>query len=226
MNKKIALFDIDGVIYDGHTIFDQIQDQEKRGIIAKGTWYNILLEAEAYKLGNKTYKEAADTMLNIHALALKNRPYDDLLENTSSFLAKNSDKFFPYFKGLVSKLKVTHDIYFVTTNFQFMCDAIGKMFEINNYFSSIAEIKNGKFTGKVKLSLAGNKRIVCKIIDKYGIKGSVAVGDSENDIDMLDQVEFPFVMEPNKHLEKFANKKSWKIVDRDNIVKNILLQID
>lgn len=31
--KKLAVFDIDGVIYEGYSIFDQIQDQEKRGII-------------------------------------------------------------------------------------------------------------------------------------------------------------------------------------------------
>lgn len=220
--RNVALFDIDGVIYDGHTIFDQIQDQEKRGIITKGTWNKILLEVKAYKLGNKTYKDSANEMLKIHALALKGRLCKDILIDTCNFLSKNSDKFFPYFGELISKLKKTHDIYFVTTNFQFMPVAVGKLFGIGNYFSSVAEVRDGKFTGKVKLSLAGNKGVISKIMDKYGVKGSIAVGDSENDVDMLDKVEFPFVMEPNENLEEFANKKGWQIANRNTISKKII----
>jgi len=220
--RKIAFFDVDGVIYNGHTIFDQIQDQEKRGIIENGTWNKILLEVEAYKSGSKNYKQAANTMLKVHSLALKDCSYTDLLEDTFNFLSKNTHKFFPYFKDLVPKLKKNHDIYFVTTNFQFMCEAVCKMFGVNRYLSSLAEVRGGKFTGSVKLSLAGNKNIVSEIIEKYGISGSIAVGDSENDFDMLDKVEFPFVMEPNEQLEKLANKKGWQIVNRNTITEKML----
>lgn len=67
------------------------------------------------------------------------------------------------------------------------------------------------------MSLAGNKNIVSSLIEKYGKVGSFAVGDSENDADMLELVEFPFVMEPNPKLEVIANKNGWKIVNRSTI---------
>ncbi|MGA3292302.1 MAG: HAD family hydrolase [Candidatus Microgenomates bacterium] len=215
--KKLALFDIDGVIYNGHTIFDQIQDWEKRGVVAKGTWDKILIELSEYKSGKKNYKQAADRMLEIYAQAVKGKSPNIILEDTYKFLNHNKDKFFPYFENLVSQIKDTYDIYFVTTNFQFMCEALGRIYGVKNYLSSIAGIANGKFTGRVELSLGGNKGIAADLISKYGKKGSIAVGDSENDADMLNKVDFPVVIEPNSYLKDIAREKGWQIVNRDTI---------
>lgn len=218
-SKKLAFFDIDGVIYDGHTIFDQIQNQEERGILAKGTWNKILIEIEEYKSGRKNYKQAADTMLKISALSIKGNSYKEMLDDTTNYMVRNKNKFFQYFAKTVPLLKKKYDIYFVTTNFQFMCEAICGIFGTKNYLSSIAEVKNGKFTGKVELSLGGNKGIVKNLIKKYGKKGSIAVGDSENDADMLNKVEYPFVFEPNEKLEKISKDSGWKSINRDSAYK-------
>ena len=215
--KKLALFDIDGVIYGSHILFGQIQDQEKSGIVPKGTWDKISSLLGEYKSGQKNYKEAADEMLQVYAQAIKGVDYNKIVDNTSAFLNANKDKFFPYFAQIVPKIKEKYDIYFVTTNFQFACDAVCKIFGLKNYLSSIAEVENGKFTGKVTLSLGGNKGIVADLVSKYGKGGSFAVGDSENDADMLDKVEYAFVMEPNDKLIEIAQKKGWQIVDRDKI---------
>ncbi len=220
--KKLALFDIDGVIYGSHILFGQIQDQEKKGIVPKGTWDKILSLLNEYKSGQKNYKQAADEMLQVYAEAIKGADYDEIVNSTSDFLNNNKDKFFSYFLEIVPKIKQKYDIYFVTTNFQFACDAVCKMFGLEDYLSSIAEVKNGKFTGKVALSLGGNKGIVADLVSKYGKEGSFAVGDSENDADMLDKVEHPFVMEPNDKLVEIAEKKGWQIVDRDNIGLQLL----
>ncbi len=223
--KKLALFDIDGVIYEGHTIFDQIQDQEKRGILAKGTWDKILFELGEYKSGKKNYKQAADAMLEISALAVKNRSYKEMVDDTTDYLIRNKNKFFPYFEKLIPQINKTHDTYFVTTNFQLMCEALGIIFGIKNYLSSIAEVKDGRFTGKVELSLGGNKGIVSSLISKYGRSGSIAVGDSENDADMLDKVEYPLVMEPNEKLIVIAKQKGWQVVNRDTIADIIMSHV-
>jgi phosphoserine phosphatase len=215
--KRLALFDIDGVIYGGYTIFDQIQDQEKRGIIPKGTWDKIILILTDYKSGAKNYTEAANTMLDVSAESIRGMDFDDLLHDTSEYMLRNKNNFFPYFEKLVPFLSKTHDIYFVTTNFQMIPKAIGDMFGVKNFLSSIAGVEKGKFTGKVKLSLSGNKGIVSDLLTKYGVEGSIAVGDSENDADMLDKVELPLVMEPNEKLEKIAKEKGWQIVNRDII---------
>ncbi|QQG41571.1 MAG: haloacid dehalogenase-like hydrolase [Candidatus Woesebacteria bacterium] len=220
--KKLALFDIDGVIYGGHVIFGQIQSQEKSGLIVKGTWDKVHLLLEEYKSGQKNYKQAADKMLEVYAEALKGIDYKEIVESTSEYLDENKDKFFSYFAEIIPQIKEEYDIYFVTTNFQFACEGVCTMFGLKDYLSSIAEVKDGKFTGKVELSLAGSKGVVADLVTKYGKSGSFAVGDSENDAEMLDKVEFPFVMEPNDKLVEIADEKGWSIVDRDDIADAIL----
>lgn len=220
--KKLALFDIDGVVYRGHSIFDIIQDQEKKGLITKGTWSKILLEIEKYKSGKKDYKQAANGMLDAYAISLKDKKYKDVVDHNTNYFTENKDKFFPYFQKLIPQLSETYEIYFVTTNFQFTAEAIGKIFNIRNYISSIAEVKDGLFTGKVGLSLGGNKGIVADLIKKYGKSGSIAVGDSENDADMLDLVEFPIVISPNEKLQAIAKEKGWEVVNHSTITDIIV----
>ena len=220
--KKLAIFDIDGVIYDGHVIFNSIQDQEKLGLISTGLWSKILSLLDSYQKNKKNYKQVADEMLTEYAKYLKGKKYQDLVDHNYELFIKDKNKFFPYFGNLLIKLNEKYDIYFVTTNFQFTTEAVSKIFGVKNYLSSIAEVKNGIFTGKVGLSLSGNKGIVSTLIDRYGKSGSFAVGDSENDADMLDKVEFPYVMEPNEKLLNISKNKKWKIVNRDTIADIII----
>lgn len=220
--KKLALFDIDGVIYKGHSIFDLIQDQEKMGFIQKGLWDIILGLIGRYKSRELNYKEAADQMLLNYSKRLEGKKYNDILNYSFDFIERNKNKIFPYFTNLVSRLQITHDLYFITTNFDFMAEAFTKTFGLNGFLSSKIKKENDVIKEGVELSLGGNKGIVINLINKYGDGGSIAVGDSENDSDMLDLVKFPIVMEPDERLVKIAKNKNWQVVNRDTITDIIL----
>lgn len=220
--KKLALFDIDGVIYDGQSIISVIQDQEKKGIITKEMWDKVLLEIEEYKSGRKNYQKAADDILSFYAQKLKGLSYKSIFNLSYSFLLKNKGKFFGYFGRVLPLLKKKYDVFFVTSNLQFIAGAFVKIFGVNDYLSSVAEVKEGKFTGKLELSLAGNKGIATYLIKRYGKVGSIAVGDSENDADMLKKVEYPFVFEPNEKLGKICKDNNWEMINRDNAYKRLM----
>lgn len=220
--KKLAFFDIDGTIYDGHSMLDQIKFQEKEGLLVSGTWNKIVLQIILHKLSGKNYQQLSNSLLKIHADSLKGQNYQAVLDKTYEYLSKNNNKFFRYFEKLVKSLKKTHEIYLVTNNFQFLCEAVGKLFQINNYLSSVAEVKNGRFTGKVVLSLAGNKRVISNLISTDNYNGSIAVGNSKNDINMLEKVNLPFAIEPDKHLEMVAKRKGWTIVNRYTLFDKVI----
>ncbi len=223
--KRLALFDIDGVIYDGHSIFDLIQDQEKSGFIKKGLWNYILTLLEKYKEGEMNYKQAADAMLLAHSQKLIGKSYDDLVTENVDFIERNKNKIFPYFSSLISKLQKDYDVYLVTTNFDATAGAFTKYFGLTGSLSSKIGQENGLIDGSIKLSLGGNKGIVKDLIEKYEKEGSIAVGDSENDADMLDLVEFPLAMEPNEKLQAIAKEKGWETVNRDTITDIIMTHV-
>lgn len=220
--KKLALFDIDGVIYEGHSIFDLIQDQEKNGYIEKGLWNEILELLGKYKKGELSYKEAADSMLLAYSKSLAGKNYNEVVEYNKDFILRSEQKIWPYFKKLIPELKKTHDIYFVTTNFDFTAEAFTKYFGLDGFLSSKVNQNSGVIKEGVKLSLGGNKGIVTDLINKYGRLGSVAVGDSENDADMLEKVEFAIAIEPDDKLKNMAEAKKWMIVDHNSISDTIL----
>lgn len=224
---KLALFDIDGVLYKGHLVFDLVQDLEKKKVIS-GVWKKIQFEIGEYKSGKKNYKETANSMLKAHAKALSGLSYKLLFDHADKHISNHKDKVLGYFFDIFPKLSKKYDIYLVTNNFQFAAEAYAKYIRAKGYLSSIAEVKNGKFTGKVELSLGGNKGMVKGLIKMYGKEGSIAFGDSENDADMLKEVEHPFVFEPNDKLEKICKESGWRIVNRDNAysVLRTLLDID
>lgn len=220
--KKLALFDIDGVVYEGHSIFDLIQDQEKSGFIKVGLWNQILDLLTKYKIGELAYTEAANGMLDLYAKSLQGKKYSEILEYNLDFVKRSKDKIFPYFEDLIPELQKTHDIHLVSTNFDFTVEAFVKHFNLGGFLSTKIAQDNGVVSDKIELSLSGNKGIVEELIAKYGKEGSIAVGDSENDADMLNKVDLPLVMEPNEKLQIIAKENNWQIVDRNTIADIIL----
>lgn len=222
--KKLAVFDIDGVLYNGHTIFDIIQKQENEGFVEHGTWKKIENEMVAYKSGEKNYKESADGMLNAYLTALKGKSYNEVKSYLSAFFKSEPRKFYPYFKKVLPQLKKTYDVYLLTTNLHVMADTLVEYFGLKGFLSTEEEIVDGIYTGKMIRSLAGHKSIIKELLNIYPFKGSLAVGDSQNDISMLKEVENPLCINPDHDLELCAKRLHWRIVSQNDI-ENELLQV-
>lgn len=216
------MFDIDGVVYDGHSILDIIQDQVKVGFVDQSIAVLVEEEVASYKSGIKSYEEAANSILYKWAYVLKGKKYNEVLEYNHDFLKNNKSKFFEYFLPLVKELKKKADIFFVTANFQFTTEAFSKYFGIEKFLCSQAEVVDGVLSGNVLSTLAGNKGVVSELVNKKRYTVSIAVGDSENDIDMLRNVTNPVAFEPNDKLKGFASENGWLIVERSNAYNKLL----
>jgi HAD superfamily phosphoserine phosphatase-like hydrolase len=82
------------------------------------------------------------------------------------------------------------------------------------------------FTGKVAYEdmIQDKAAILAHVMKKFGVakRGSVAVGDTESDIPMLQLVEKPLAFNPNQKLYRYAKKKGWKIVvERKDVIYEI-----
>jgi HAD superfamily phosphoserine phosphatase-like hydrolase len=211
--RYLALFDFDNVIYKGHSVFDVIKTQEKDKIIESRVWEVVSSLLLKYKKGEISYKKAASEMLEAWTKGLMGKKYKNVLDYTVKFFRNNSDNFYKYFENILPKLKLNHDVYLVTANFQFISESVKNKYDLSGYLSSEAEVENGMFTGRVKSSLVGNKGAVVDFFKKYPEKKSIAVGDSENDVDMLKQAEAPICFQPNEKLRDVAKENGWLIID-------------
>lgn len=211
--KKVAFFDLDKTIYNTHSFFQLVEYEIEKKRVQISTWSKIQELLEDYKSGKTNYSDTANKLLETFARDLKGQQVSDLYKDVKEFFSNHKSNFFPYFEKILPKLKENHDVYIITTNAQFVAEAIVAEFGLSGYIASEFEVVDGVFTGKIAQSLANGKGLVSALIDKHGYKGSIAAGDSENDIGMLELVEFPICISPNAELHKYASEKNWRIAD-------------
>lgn len=210
--KKIALFDLDRTIYNAHSFLELAEYVIKKGRVKQETWDDIQNLLKEYKLGNATYSDTANKLLVTFAKELDGQKYEDLYSDVYAFFINNKQNFYSYFEKILPTLHRNYDVFIITTNAQYVAQAIVDLFGLEGFIASEFEVVEGVFTGKVTKSLANGKSMVRDLLEKYGKEGSVACGDSENDIGMLELVDHPICINPTDKLREFADKNGWRLV--------------
>lgn len=221
--KSIALFDIDKTIFNQHSLFPASKFLIEKGFLSSDTWSKI--EEELVKYNNKlqTYSYTADKLLVIFGTALTGKNYEDVSSAVKEFFNKNQGNFYDYFKKILPILKQTHEIYLVTTNSQMFAEAVKEMFELDGYLCTNFEVVDDRFSGKMLNSLVGGKHIVEELLSKYE-GNTLAFGDSEDDIGMLEKVTTPICINPTPELLFHAKEKGWTVVN-DTTAYQVILGI-
>lgn len=166
-----------------------------------------------YESGQRSYEDVIRQLLNLYAQALEGVDYDVVLNSTREFY-KASEKFFPYVKPLIERLKPTHDIAIVTGEAQIVASVVAEIFDVPNYFCSQYELINQKFTGKVTKYLSTKEEkqaAIAQFMAAHSRKNSLAIGDSESDIGILESVDKPICINPTPGLKEIAEQKGWQI---------------
>ncbi|MBP9817977.1 HAD family phosphatase [Candidatus Shapirobacteria bacterium] len=221
--KSIALFDIDKTIYNDHSFFAAAKFLINKGILSSDTWTKIETELGKYTQKIQTYSFTANNLLNIFVEALAGKAYDEVMVATKEFFDQNQNNFYPYFKNILPTLRQTHEIYLVTTNSQNVAEVVKNGFGLDGYLCTNFEVVGGIFTGKVLNSLADGKHVVEELVAKYD-GNTMAFGDSENDIGMLEKVKTPVCINPSPELLAHAQKNNWLVVS-DSTAETEVLKI-
>ncbi len=110
---------------------------------------------------------------------------------------------------------------------KFIVDGFGYEYGFDKVYGTFCGTgPSGQFTGEIEeRDLIFNKAAVLqRAIRKEGLtlEGSVAVGDTETDIAMLEMVETPIAFNPNQNLYAHAKRRGWKVVvERKDVVYEI-----
>jgi HAD superfamily phosphoserine phosphatase-like hydrolase len=208
--KSLALFDLDKTIYNDHAFFGATKFLADEGVLSANTWVDVTTELGKYKNKSQTYSQTANNLLGIFARDLRGKDEMEIKNLVKDFFEANNANFYAYFEYLLPRLKKTHKIYLITNNFQPVAQAVVDRFGLDGYISTEFEVVEGRFTGLVQRSLADGKRVVEELLVKYGGE-TMAVGDSENDMEMLARVKHAVCINPSDELKVEALKRGWMI---------------
>jgi len=212
--KGLALFDIDGTIYDGYLTAPLIEAQAEDGLVELRFVDAVFQARDKFKKENYKYEDAVYELLTIWAEGLKGQKYSRVLAHALEFVPTEKERFFPGMIDLIASLEDEYDRHIITGEPQFVGESVKSYFQMSGYAASIFGVKNGILTGEVEKFIASGQdklRQALKIAKNYNLARSLGFGDSEADLDMLSLVECPMCVRPTVILEEYAKKSGWRI---------------
>jgi HAD superfamily hydrolase (TIGR01490 family) len=228
VKKPFAVFDIDGTLIRWQLYHATADALVRLGYISKDKYQSIKDARMAWKRreGEEAFKTYESQLVSLYEKVLRNLTPGQYDEAAQAVFDEYKDQVYRYTRTLIADLKTKRYLLFAISGSQ--TEIVGKIahyYGFDDYIGTVYERAEGKFTGKRKLH-AGSKHVILdELVKKHGAtyEGSVAVGDSESDITMLEAVDQPIAFNPSKKLLQYVQKKGWKIVvERKNTIYELI----
>jgi len=223
--SKVAFFDIDGTVFRSSLLIELVRKLIDAGIFPASVRDEYQNEQEAWQNREGSYEAYVSAVVKSYMTHIKGVFYGDLADVGRGVVAEQSKHVYRYTRDLIQDLK--KEGYFVVAISQSpktILDDFCASYGFDKVYGRIFEIgPEDRFTGAVtEVHLIENKaNIVRRVVEKEGVtlEGSVAVGDTEGDMTLLEAVERPICFNPNQMLYNHAQRLGWKVVvERKDVI--------
>lgn len=225
MKQKVAFFDIDGTVFRSSLFIELVEkliEEEVFPAEARKEYqnvYNAWLDREG------GYDEYIAAMVQTFYNHIKGVHYGVFADLGRQVVALHNKRVYRYTRDLIKELK--NDDYFVVAISQSpkaILDVFCKEYGFDKVYGRMYDIgPTDCFTGEIidEHIIQNKANIIKRVFEKEEVtpEGSVAVGDTEGDISMLESVSRPICFNPNKELYAYAKQMGWKIVvERKDVI--------
>lgn len=175
------------------------------------------------RTSDDAFKDYEHTLVDIYDKALATLAADDFMAAVRHVFDEYKEQTYTYTRDLIRSLqKQNYLLFAISASQEEVVEMLADYYGFDAWAGSVYPRKGDKFTGeKVPLRQSLKVKTLRKFVDKFGAtyEGSIAVGDSDSDIPMLEAVEQPLAFNPDKKLFQHAQQQGWKIVlERKNMV--------
>ena len=228
--RPLACFDIDGTLFRSSLLIalcEQLIQDEVFSAEVRDEWRDAYT---AWLDRTGTYEEYIAAVIEAFCRNIKGVHYGALADAGKRVVSVQQHRVYRYTRDLIRDLQAQG--YFLTaisqspkTVLDMFCEGYG----FDKVYGRMYDIgPQDRFTGEVMQEslIADKAAIVERIIDRHGdevtLEGSVAVGDTEGDISLLQSVERPICFNPNQQLFNEAQRQGWEVVvERKDVIYRI-----
>jgi HAD superfamily hydrolase (TIGR01490 family) len=224
MAQRFALFDIDGTVIRWqlfHSVVnelirrDQLTEDAARAIHdARMTWKR--------RENEDSFKVYEQVLVNAYLDGLSGLSVVQYNAAVETVFQKYKDQTYTYTRNMIRDLKSKGYLLFaVSGSQQEIVSLFAEYYGFDDAIGAHLEQLNGKFTGNLKTPALGKQTAVDTLFARHDVikDGSLAIGDSESDIPLLEAVEQPIAFNPSAGLFDTAKERGWKVVvERKNVV--------
>lgn len=222
--QKFAVFDIDGTIIRWQ-LFHAIVDALARNNDLPPATYEQVQAARAKwktRIHEESFREYERRLVTIFTAALKGMPIEAHKRACQQVFNEYKDQVYRYTRELIKSLKAQgYTLFAISGSPDEVVEPFATYYGFDDFIGTTYHSAGGAYTGEATLFIGRKDLALAALAQKHGLgyQGSIAVGDSEGDIAMLEAVEHPIAFNPSKKLFTQATRQGWHIiVERKNVV--------
>lgn len=227
--RPLACFDVDGTLFRSSLLIALTEQLIAEGIFSASVRDDFHKAHTAWLDRTGTYEAYIDAVVRAFCTHIKGIHYGTLVDASRRVVSVQQHRVYRYTRDLIQDLQARG--YFLAavsqspkTALDIFCDLYG----FDKVYGRMYDIgPQDCFTGVVvEEELIANKgAIVRRILDRHDdvtLEGSIAVGDTEGDIPLLQMVERPISFNPNQVLYTHAQRQGWEVVvERKDVIYHI-----
>ncbi len=225
--RPFAVFDIDGTVIRWQLYHAIVNQLIKQGALPQQVAEAIHDARMTWKrrTHNQSFAEYERTLVHAYHDALEHLRAEQFSDAVDAVFEEYKDQVYTYTRDLIRDLKAQGYLLFAISGSH--QEIISKLAEYYGFDAAVGqqyEQQNGTFTGEHTMPMHHKDTVLAELVTEYNAtrQGSIAVGDSEGDIAMLEKVEQPIAFNPSAGLAAHAKTHHWQIViERKNIVYNL-----
>ena len=227
--SPIACFDVDGTIFRSSLLIELVEQFIKEGVFPAAAKDDYFSQYQAWQAREGTYEAYINALVASFMEHLKGVHYGELADIGRRVVAVQSKHVYRYTRDLLAELK--RQGYYtiaISQSPKTILDEFCAQYGFDKVYGRMYEIgPQDRFTGVcTDEHLIQNKaNIVKRIFERQpelDTANSIAVGDTEGDISLLESVSRPICFNPNQHLYSYAKRMNWEIVvERKDVIYEI-----
>jgi HAD superfamily hydrolase (TIGR01490 family) len=225
MKRPVAAFDIDGTVFRSSLTLELVERLLERDILPKES--RSLYENERIHWLDREgdYQAYIDKVVEVFNTHIKGVSFQDVANVAGEIVEEKKNHVYRYTRDFIKELKQKgYYLLAISHSPKFIVDGFGHeagFDKVYGYFFTSGP--SGNFTGEIEdKDLMQNKAAILQRVvrkEDLTLEGSIAVGDTQSDIPLLESVETAIAFNPNKALYTHANRRGWKIVvERKDVV--------
>lgn len=227
--QKIAFFDIDGTVFRSSLLIELVEGLIKSGHFPPESKEEFRAEHEAWLNREGTYEDYIDAVVQTFRSHLQGVHYGDMADVGRQVVAVQRRRVYRYTRDLIADLqKDDYHIIAISQSPKTVLDDFCMQYGFHKVYGRLYEIgPQDRFTGVVTDEhwIKNKANIVKRVLDhnpEFTLEGSVAVGDTEGDIPLLESVEHPICFNPNQALYTHAKRMKWEVVvERKDVIYHL-----
>lgn len=227
--KPVAFFDIDGTVFRSSLLIELVEQLVEEEVFPPEAALEYETERQEWREREGSYEAYIEALVRVFMKHIKGVHYSAFAEIGRHVVEKQSKYVYRYTRDLIKELKAKgYHIVAISQSPKTILDDFCKQYGFDKVYGRIYEIgPQDRFTGVViDEHLIKNKaNIVRRVFDRnkeLAEAGSMAVGDTEGDIQLLEAVADPVCFNPNQALYTYAKREGWKVVvERKDVIYRV-----